>query len=163
VTYGTHDELGEPEGTNLVKPVYHVAWLASRLGMHVVQPLTPAVTKRPGGRPGGPRGGARPAPPRPPRPPRPPPLPPRLPAPRPRRDPTVSPRRGGRARRAPRPPPLRPARGRPPGRVAAPPPRRAGVCGPGAPAEADGVHCRVGQDGVGVPQRPLNPPRRNDV
>src|SRR5262249_2168161 len=66
VTYGTHDELGEPEGTNLVKPVYHVAWLASRLGMPVVQPLTPAVTKRPGGRPGGPDGRARPTLPGPP-------------------------------------------------------------------------------------------------
>jgi glucose-6-phosphate dehydrogenase assembly protein OpcA len=42
VTYGTHDETGAPGSTNLVKPVYHVAWLASRLGMHVVKPLTVA-------------------------------------------------------------------------------------------------------------------------
>jgi len=42
VTYGTHDEAGAPGSTNLVKPVYHVAWLASRLGMHVVKPLTVA-------------------------------------------------------------------------------------------------------------------------
>ena len=39
VTYATHDETGDPEGTNLVKPVYHVAWLASRLGARVSVPL----------------------------------------------------------------------------------------------------------------------------
>ena len=38
VTYATH-EGAEPGETNLVKPVYHVGWLASRLGMHVVKPL----------------------------------------------------------------------------------------------------------------------------
>src|SRR5215210_4775756 len=30
VAYATHDETGSPGSTNLVKPVYHVAWLASR-------------------------------------------------------------------------------------------------------------------------------------
>jgi hypothetical protein len=35
--------------TNLVKPVYHVAWLASRLGLRVASPLAPAMG--PGGRP----------------------------------------------------------------------------------------------------------------
>ncbi len=39
VTYGTHDETGAPGTTNLVKPVYHVAWLASRLGLNVVKAL----------------------------------------------------------------------------------------------------------------------------
>ena len=39
VTYGTHDESGTPGSTNVVKPVYHVAWLASRLGMRVHKPL----------------------------------------------------------------------------------------------------------------------------
>lgn len=39
VTYGTHDELGRPGTTNMVKPLYHVAWLASRLDMAVVRPL----------------------------------------------------------------------------------------------------------------------------
>lgn len=39
VTYGTHDELGRPGRTNLVKPLYHVAWMASRLGMTVTKPL----------------------------------------------------------------------------------------------------------------------------
>ncbi len=43
VTYGTHDETGAPGSTNIVKPVYHVAWLASRLGMHVVKPLAPVT------------------------------------------------------------------------------------------------------------------------
>jgi hypothetical protein len=39
VTYATHDDTGAPGSTNLVKPVYHVAWLASRLGMRVDKPL----------------------------------------------------------------------------------------------------------------------------
>ena len=41
VTYGTHDETGTPGSTNLVKPIYHVGWLASRLGLSVVKPLAP--------------------------------------------------------------------------------------------------------------------------
>lgn len=45
VTYGTHDETGSPGTTNVVKPLYHAAWMASRLGMRVVSPLTPVVTK----------------------------------------------------------------------------------------------------------------------
>ena len=40
VTYATHDETGAPGTTNIVKPLYHVAWLASRLGMRVTAPLT---------------------------------------------------------------------------------------------------------------------------
>ena len=39
VTYGTHDEADTPGSTNLVKPLYHVGWLASRLGLSVVKPL----------------------------------------------------------------------------------------------------------------------------
>jgi hypothetical protein len=42
VTYATHDEAGAPGSTNLVKPVYHVAWLASRLGLSVTRPLAAA-------------------------------------------------------------------------------------------------------------------------
>jgi glucose-6-phosphate dehydrogenase assembly protein OpcA len=42
VTYGTHDETETAGSTNLVKPIYHVGWLASRLGMSVVKPLAPA-------------------------------------------------------------------------------------------------------------------------
>jgi hypothetical protein len=53
VTYGTHDETCAPGSANLVKPVYHVGWLASRLGLSVVKPLTevtghgPSTTSRP--------------------------------------------------------------------------------------------------------------------
>ncbi len=46
VTYATHDETGAPGSTNIVKPIYHVAWLASRLGMSVVKPLA-VVAERP--------------------------------------------------------------------------------------------------------------------
>jgi glucose-6-phosphate dehydrogenase assembly protein OpcA len=45
VTYATRDETAGQGSTNLVKPVYHVAWLASRLGLRVVRPLH-AVTPR---------------------------------------------------------------------------------------------------------------------
>ena len=43
VAYATHDETGAPGSTNLVKPVYHVAWLASRLGLKVARPLGPVT------------------------------------------------------------------------------------------------------------------------
>jgi glucose-6-phosphate dehydrogenase assembly protein OpcA len=54
VTYGTHDEACTPGSANLIKPVYHVGWLASRLGLTVRKPLTevaghgPAPANRPG-------------------------------------------------------------------------------------------------------------------
>ncbi len=44
VTYSTHDETGAPGGTNLVKPIYHVGWLASRLGLTVTKPLAPVTS-----------------------------------------------------------------------------------------------------------------------
>jgi glucose-6-phosphate dehydrogenase assembly protein OpcA len=47
VAYATHDETGAPGSTNLVKPVYHVAWLASRLGLRVVRPLGPVIGHTP--------------------------------------------------------------------------------------------------------------------
>jgi glucose-6-phosphate dehydrogenase assembly protein OpcA len=40
VTYGVRDEFGA-ETTNIVKPLYHAAWLGSRLGMRVAKPLAP--------------------------------------------------------------------------------------------------------------------------
>ena len=43
VTYSTHDETGAPGSTNVVKPIYHVGWLASRLDLDVVKPLTHAA------------------------------------------------------------------------------------------------------------------------
>lgn len=39
VTYASHDEQGRPGATNMVKPLYHAAWLASRLRMSVARPL----------------------------------------------------------------------------------------------------------------------------
>jgi glucose-6-phosphate dehydrogenase assembly protein OpcA len=47
VAYATHDETGAHGSTNLVKPVYHVAWLASRLGLRVVRPLGPVAGHAP--------------------------------------------------------------------------------------------------------------------
>jgi hypothetical protein len=38
VAYGVRDE-GGAEAANIVKPLYHAAWLGSRLGMQVVKPL----------------------------------------------------------------------------------------------------------------------------
>lgn len=64
VTYGTHDESASPGSANMVKPIYHVGWLASRLGLSVVKPLAPvpdngalaskgkAVSPKPGRAPG---------------------------------------------------------------------------------------------------------------
>jgi glucose-6-phosphate dehydrogenase assembly protein OpcA len=43
VTYGVRDEFGA-ETTNIVKPLYHAAWLASRLGMEVTKPLAPMTS-----------------------------------------------------------------------------------------------------------------------
>ena len=62
VTYGTHDETGAPGSTNLVKPLYHVAWLASRLRMSVHKPLTPVApsTKSAGATRRGPGASSRP-------------------------------------------------------------------------------------------------------
>ena len=57
VTYSTHDETGAIGSTNLVKPVYHVGWLASRLRLSVHKPLAPVAGQAPGQG----RGGARPA------------------------------------------------------------------------------------------------------
>ncbi|HEY6056791.1 MAG TPA: glucose-6-phosphate dehydrogenase assembly protein OpcA [Candidatus Limnocylindrales bacterium] len=55
VTYAAHDGSAEPGSTNVVKPVYHVAWLGSRLGMTVDRALHPAAPPHPVG-----RGSARP-------------------------------------------------------------------------------------------------------
>jgi glucose-6-phosphate dehydrogenase assembly protein OpcA len=48
VTYAVRDELAA-ETTNIVKPLYHAAWIGSRLGMQVTKPLTPmaAIVRRP--------------------------------------------------------------------------------------------------------------------
>jgi glucose-6-phosphate dehydrogenase assembly protein OpcA len=59
VTYATHDESGAPGSTNVVKPIYHVAWLASRLGLSVVKPLA-AVAEKAGASRSKPAPGAKP-------------------------------------------------------------------------------------------------------
>jgi glucose-6-phosphate dehydrogenase assembly protein OpcA len=56
VTYGIRDE-GGAEDANVVKPIYHVAWLASRLAMQVVKPLAPLAPLTARGRHGPPRHG----------------------------------------------------------------------------------------------------------
>lgn len=43
VTVGYAARDAEPGRTNVVKPLYHVAWLASRLGLAVDRPLEPAA------------------------------------------------------------------------------------------------------------------------
>jgi glucose-6-phosphate dehydrogenase assembly protein OpcA len=42
VTYGVRDEFAA-ETTNIVKPLYHAAWLGSRLRMQVTRPLAPML------------------------------------------------------------------------------------------------------------------------
>jgi hypothetical protein len=42
VTYAVRDEYGV-ETANVVKPLYHAAWLGSRLGMTVLKPLAPVA------------------------------------------------------------------------------------------------------------------------
>jgi glucose-6-phosphate dehydrogenase assembly protein OpcA len=39
VTYATHGGANAEAATNLVKPIYHVAWMASRLELRVAKPL----------------------------------------------------------------------------------------------------------------------------
>ena len=48
VRYAAHRGAGEG-GTNVIKPLYHVAWLASRLGMTVVEPLHAVPADDPAG------------------------------------------------------------------------------------------------------------------
>jgi hypothetical protein len=45
VAYSAGSETGEPGTTNVVKPLYHVAWLASRLGLRVDAPLAPVESR----------------------------------------------------------------------------------------------------------------------
>jgi hypothetical protein len=51
VTYGVRDPAVAAGATNIVKPVYHVAWLASRLGMTVREPLAIRPARGRAGRP----------------------------------------------------------------------------------------------------------------
>ena len=51
ITYGTHGGPDAEARTNIVKPIYHVAWLASRLGLRLDRPLErisrPGPARRP--------------------------------------------------------------------------------------------------------------------
>ncbi|MEO8208240.1 MAG: glucose-6-phosphate dehydrogenase assembly protein OpcA [Chloroflexota bacterium] len=51
VTYAAHDDAGDG-GTNIIKPLYHVGWLASRLDMSVTNALTTENVGRDSGGPG---------------------------------------------------------------------------------------------------------------
>ena len=71
VTYATHDESGAAGSTNLVKPIYHVGWLASRLGPEggqaarrgrPVRPARRAADGRAAGRSSRPSGAGSPRP-----------------------------------------------------------------------------------------------------
>jgi hypothetical protein len=57
VTYAIHDGA-EFEATNIVKPVYHVAWLGSRLEMGIEAPLAQISSPTHGGSGGGAHAGA---------------------------------------------------------------------------------------------------------
>jgi glucose-6-phosphate dehydrogenase assembly protein OpcA len=59
VTYGTRDGRDAEVRTNIVKPIYQVAWLASRLDLRVTRPLERTGRTRPG-RPAGPVAGPDP-------------------------------------------------------------------------------------------------------
>jgi hypothetical protein len=61
VTYATHGGPGSEMATNLVKPIYHVAWLASRLDLRVARPLA-RVDPRAGARRARPTAGSPPDP-----------------------------------------------------------------------------------------------------
>jgi len=144
VTYSTHDETGAPGSTNVVKPIYHVGWLASRLNLSVSKPLTPvtgmhaSVTSRARAA----HGNARPA---------------------------MS--RGAAATlsdgRSDVGVVVRPvASSTPPGttlRVELLAERRASELRADVTAEAETVHVRVWQDGVEVMERQFRAPRRTDV
>jgi hypothetical protein len=151
VTYATHDETGDPETTNIVKPIYHVAWVAGRLGMHVVSPLAPIVHGRRSAGDGASRRGRG-----------------RAPGPRPGPAPVP----GGfdaTLRHGPSEVSvvLRPRlSGMPSGttlRVELLAERRGSELRTDVTAEADTVHCRVWQDGVDVMERRFNSSRRVDV
>jgi glucose-6-phosphate dehydrogenase assembly protein OpcA len=60
VTYATHDDTGAPGSTNIVKPIYHVAWLASRLHLTVVKPLAAVAERAASSARSRPAAGARP-------------------------------------------------------------------------------------------------------
>ena len=146
VTYATHGGPGAEDATNLVKPIYHVAWLASRLGLRVARPLAR------GGRPGGRRRRA-PAPPAPGAAAR--------SGPGPAGGPGVGSRGGRRGRRPTRSSPAMP--GGTTLRVELLAERRGSELRVEVTAEAESVHVRVWQDGVEALDRTFHAARRTDA
>jgi glucose-6-phosphate dehydrogenase assembly protein OpcA len=142
VTYSTHDETGAPGTTNLVKPIYHVGWMASRLRLSVVKPLAPISGRGPAPVRGAKGGATRPT------------LHRGLAA-------TLS---DGRAEVAVVVRPI--ASPTPSGttlRVELLAERRGSELRADVTAEAETVHVRVWQDGVEVMERHFRAPRRTDV
>jgi glucose-6-phosphate dehydrogenase assembly protein OpcA len=143
VTYSTHDETGTLGSTNVVKPVYHVGWLASRLNLAVTKPLSPVTGMHASvsSRARAAHGNTRPAMSR------------GVAA-------TLSDGRSGVAVV------VRPvASSTPPGttlRVELLAERRGSELRADVTAEAETVHVRVWQDGVEVLDRPFRAPRRTD-
>ncbi len=150
VTYATHDETGDPEATNVVRPLYHVAWIAGRLGMQVQSPLRPVRRTGAPSREATPRRVRIPTPGRP------------GPAPVPGGfDATL---RHGSSEVAVV---LRPRlSGMPEGttlRVELLAERRGSELRADVTAESESVHCRVWRDGVDVMERRFNSSRRTDM
>lgn len=46
VTYSCGEGSGEPGTVNVVRPLYHAAWIGSRLGLAVERPLAPSAVRR---------------------------------------------------------------------------------------------------------------------
>jgi hypothetical protein len=153
VTYGIRDEA-DADRTNLVKPIYHVAWLASRLGMRVGRPLEAVTGKiRPGGHRSSAHGDA---------------------AAQPTTSPAGSPIPGPaglaatlRLDRSDVAVIVRPVMSEmPPGttlRVELRAEWRGSELRADVTAEQEAVHVRVWQDGIHALDRGFNAPRRNDV
>lgn len=142
VMYATHGGLNAEAATNLVKPIYHVAWLASRLELRVVRPLArqghPASTLGRSPVPGGPHDPGR-----------------GLRA-------LVAPARGGDVEVV-----ISPVVSGMPGgttlRVELLAERRGSELRAEVTAEAEVVHARVWLDGVAALERVFHAPRRTDA
>jgi hypothetical protein len=143
VAYAAASETGEPGSTNVVKPLYHVAWLASRLGLRVVAPLAPVEPK---GRAAAPR---------------------LRPGEKPPMHRGLAARLGGRSASAEVGVVIRPLASPVPSgttlRVELLAERRGSELRADVTAQADNVHVRTWVDGVEAMDRTFKAPRRTDV
>ncbi len=144
VTYAAGSGTGLPGSTNVVKPLYHVAWLASRLGLRVVSPLAPVEAKGRSSAPARPRSGEKPPMHR-----------------------GLAARLAGRSSSPEVSVVIRPvASSMPPGttlRVEILSDRRGSELRADVTAEAENVHVHTWLDGVESVDRTFKAPRRNDV